>query len=66
MKWFGSTWNAPINEMTDHAPVPVGEHCDGCSKPIKKGERGVIIPTLGEEDPVPYHLDCFMKSILGR
>lgn len=45
MRWFGPTWDAPINEL-DEMPVPVGAMCAGygCGDPIHEGDRGVALP----------------------
>jgi len=66
MKWFGTTWDAPICTTTAHVPVPVGMLCMHCGKPIEASHRGLVFPYHGEAtEPaeVVTHLYCFAKSI---
>lgn len=73
MRWFGESWNAPVNDEVDQAPTPVGSVCEGCSFEIAEDDRGVLIPEfhpgaaygMGTADELPYHLRCMMAAILG-
>ena len=68
MQWFGTNWGAPINEVCEQIPVPVGELCIACSKSIEISDDGLAMPFLGEGfGTVCYwHLEpCYMESILG-
>jgi hypothetical protein len=77
MTWFGESWGAPINKYCGKSPTPVGELCCQCDKPIKDGDRGVLIPYISlnavyagmsvSESPVPFHYDCFLDTLgLGK
>ena len=56
MRWFGKTWEAPVNFEADHAETPVGMLCaSDCGERIEADDRGVLLPTafvLGEEGPM--------------
>jgi hypothetical protein len=43
MRWFGETWDAPINDL-EHADTPVGQKCERCGEVITEDTRGVLIP----------------------
>lgn len=66
MKWFGETWNAPINETVPFAETPVGEPCMRCGVDIAEGDQGLILPVAGiaqfllEENP--FHKQCFFEE----
>jgi hypothetical protein len=74
MMYFGEPWGAPINESCQQAYTPVGIACVQCSKNIKAGDRGLLIPIVSSSpiagpvvvlsgDPLaPYHLACFLLS----
>jgi hypothetical protein len=60
MKWFGPTWDAPINKECEEMPVPVGEPCTHCDELFVEGEQGVMYANG------PYaHIECFMRGIAG-
>lgn len=67
MRWFGPSWDAPVNETTDEMEVPVDEQCERCQLPIAEHNRGVEIPYIPGRDllPIPlyYHLQCFYKEV---
>jgi hypothetical protein len=73
MRWFGETWDAPINDL-EHADTPVGETCEHCKEPIVDDDRGVLLPGFHfDPEAVPlqvpeyaYHLRCFMATILSE
>jgi hypothetical protein len=60
MTWFGKDWGAPVCRSVEHAATPVGRHCERCKKPIKKTDRGIIIPAY-----FVWHIDCFVRSCGG-
>lgn len=66
MKWFGETWNAPINDTVPFAETPVGDSCLRCGVPIAEGDQGLILPHTGiaqfftGEDP--FHKQCFFEE----
>jgi hypothetical protein len=64
VRWFGSTWFAPVNDLTTHVPTPVGETCSHCREPITEEDQGVTVPHLGPERAVTvWHLDCFLETV---
>jgi hypothetical protein len=64
MKWFGESWNAPVNRDVPHAPTPVGQPCLFCPVPIATGDRGYLIPSV-DGAYRPAHRDCLMVSVAG-
>jgi hypothetical protein len=73
MKWFGTSWNAPINQESEHVATPVDDICMHCTERIAAADDGVIIPHRGETVPncdyeataKPYHRECFLRITLG-
>lgn len=64
--WFGEPWHAPVCDDEGHrAPVPVGEPCVQCEIAIVSTDRGMLIP-LAAHPPrlLPYHLICFLATVL--
>lgn len=66
MRWFGPTWDAPVNEETEEVPTPEEQRCLYCRQPIIRGERGVMMPTSDGVEEVAVHLHCFTKAVIGR
>lgn len=68
--WFGESWHAPINTICPHAPTPVGDLCGGCKTLIFEGDRGLLLPYVGEpgnpRQYVAFHLACFLDSVLPK
>lgn len=67
MQWFGRDWGAPICQMGEHIPTPVGEDCGFCDKLIAEGDHGVRMPFVGDPSGRGYmnaHHLCFLRSIL--
>jgi hypothetical protein len=68
MRWFGpESWDAPVNERCERAPIPVGETCISCKNLVEPNDDGFLVPffngiTSKEE---PWHYRCFMGNILG-
>lgn len=48
MRWFGPTWDSPVNHSCELAPAPIGKPCGGCDRPIVENDRGVILPHVDE------------------
>ena len=65
MKWFGDNWGAPVCDEKTHVETPTNAQCTYCSEPIEKDDRGVLIPYIGSDVHIPYHIDCLLKTVLG-
>lgn len=65
VRWYGRTWLAPVCRLDAHVNTPVGSPCMDCRVPVEAGEQGVTIPYQHDDtvDQVPFHLDCFLRSI---
>lgn len=65
MKWFGTPMTADLVVAT--VPVPVGEPCALCRQLIASGDRGLMIPHLGQDDvewhDQPWHVSCFQSML---
>lgn len=67
MQYFGKPWDAPVCEDTPHALTPVGRPCLDCGVPIKKGDRGYLIPFARTDGPAtiePHHRVCFHRQVV--
>jgi hypothetical protein len=65
MKWFGPSWDAPVNRNCDETPTPHGK-CVRCGLTFRDGDHGLVLPfSGGKDDPdeVGYHHGCFLVSI---
>ena len=60
MRWFGTSWGAPLNEDCPQVPVPVGAMCLWCSEIVAEHETGVIY----SNGPVA-HFECFLRQTYG-
>lgn len=73
VQWFGEPYPsrehpAPIFELADEVPTPVGELCLYCDGPIFENDRGFSMPCGADEDGViaaPEHFECFVRQIFG-
>lgn len=78
MRWFGESWNAPMNDESERADVPVGTKCLLCNKPIAETDKGIITacsPSIwGSWDlqtdgwvyrVCSYHLLCWYREVVG-
>jgi hypothetical protein len=72
VRWFGRSWNAPINDPRAEIPVPTGKLCIHCSKDIEASDSGVRLVHMGRIGDSParqafshFHFDCWMNNILG-
>lgn len=61
VRWFGETWNAPVNDPRTHIDAPVGRECERCRRPIHPKDQGVTIPT--HDQRVVYHRNCFFAEM---
>jgi hypothetical protein len=64
-RWFGSSWNAPINHPDYQVPIPFADPCSYCAKYFDERDQGVQIPRVNEEESDFYHRVCWNKLILG-
>lgn len=66
MRWFGKSWNAPINETCEHTTLPLRTTCSYCYRLIRGDSQGLEIPGV-DEAGAPftafYHLPCFLRSM---
>lgn len=61
VRWFGETWNAPVNDPRSHIPTPVGERCV-CGLSIHADDEGIRV--ISSPDGFAYyHLLCFWREI---
>lgn len=69
MKWFGSSWGAPVCTPEEHVATP-NEECTYCKLKFKENDQGMLIPHLSEGAPPAeygYHLECFLRAFgIGR
>jgi hypothetical protein len=80
VRWFGPSWDAPVNARELERPTPVGERCNWCGEPISEGERGLIVGAkAGGKDAFlldvyqdgtmhwccAEHVDCVLEALLG-
>lgn len=66
LKWFGVSWDAPVNTLCEHVPTPIDEPCAFCKDPIHWDHRGVLMAHVERSRTVyrPWHLDCFLRTIV--
>ena len=74
--WFGESWGSPICALTSHRETPVGMVCLYCGVAIVEGDRGLILPYVGDLASAPdengealvnvtataWHIECFALS----
>jgi len=60
MKWFGTSWGAPMNETCPQVDVPAGATCIWCEEPILPSDAGVVFAN----GPVA-HRNCFFRQSFG-
>lgn len=70
LRWFGSSWGAPVCDSRTHTATPVGRVCARCDAEIDEDDQGVTIPSIAlsadggyRQSSVCYHLDCWLGSI---
>lgn len=72
VKWFipegWSFLGEPPYEPEDQIPVPVGEVCPRCTKPIEAADQGFVIPHIAADLTVSecaWHQRCMLREVLG-
>lgn len=70
-QWFGQAIDAPVCEILEHVPPPVGQLCLFCGNPIRENDYGVMIlnlcsELLGEAFRSPAHHGCLVWHVGGR
>lgn len=67
MTWFGSRWNAPLNESCEQVATPTGTGCSWCGEPIEWWASGILMDHLSNTNirRRPQHLECHLRSGLG-
>lgn len=63
LRWFGESWNAPMNTPQTKVPVPVGMDCFRCGNYVKITDQGVLLP--GDNEFHVYHFACWKMYLLG-
>lgn len=71
IKWFGEPWDAPVCEPAAKVDHPRYKNCEECHDPFKRGDQGVLIEYLYEDNDPPsvgsrtaaWHLNCFLWTI---
>jgi hypothetical protein len=66
VRWFGPTWDSPVNDPANEMSVPLGENCLRCEEAFDHGDQGLAIPALlsvSENGQVFYHKACFLAEI---
>jgi len=74
VRWFGRSWDAPVNDPALEIPIPIGTQCARCNVIFEDYHRGVRIPFVasraegGKIHVEPsgffyYHLDCWMYEL---
>lgn len=64
-QWFGPAVNAPVCQILEHVPPPVGSPCLFCEQPIATNDCGLIVSYLGPGHATrrPTHYLCLMTAI---
>lgn len=67
MKIFNPPASATPPHSVQVVPAPVGALCDWCEEPFAATDPGVMVPYFdgGNASDLPYHSECFMRSIVG-
>ncbi|MGE5611047.1 MAG: hypothetical protein ACM359_17485 [Bacillota bacterium] len=66
LKVFGDTIQTKTDESETlpRVQTPVGSHCLWCAEPIREGDGGYMVPSIGQTDQ-PCHLACFIRQLVG-
>jgi hypothetical protein len=67
VRWFGPSWDAPINDLTLEVATPDGSLCHVCERVIVLGDQGVSIPAVMTGQVMQrfaYHLTCWISEIV--
>lgn len=67
VRWFGESWQAPINDPRAQVELPTAQHCQHCRLPLYETDRGVGVPYLDSAAPIYlwWHLECWLEYITG-
>jgi hypothetical protein len=75
MRWFGEPWPSPdlraaaCEDDALRVPLPDGQTCPMCDKPVVQGDQGLVIPHIFmsgilQVTEIRYiHLSCLLLSI---
>lgn len=63
VRWFGTTWKAPICDPRAHVETPVGLRCARCEERIASGDRGLTVPVHPPGPRLAWHLKCWLREI---
>ena len=66
VRWFGPTWNAPVNDPRAEISIPLGESCIRCGADFDHGNRGLGVAaseSIAPNGQVFYHLSCFLEEV---
>jgi hypothetical protein len=69
MKYFGTTYDAPVYANVAQVSTPVGERCISCNFKIVGGDDGFILPsstTLTDDGKAVFHRQCFLAEVVGE
>lgn len=77
--FFGQWWDVPALEHASQLPeVPTYAQCLRCNEYFAEGDRGLVIPHIGELDPdhivgvgryttfAAMHRECHLSDIVGH
>lgn len=60
LRWFGTTWHAPVCDPRTHIETPVGLRCARCEEIIIRVDRGI---TLVTHPKLAWHRDCWLREL---
>lgn len=62
VRWFGDSWEAPVNDPRARVPTPVGAPCGECPHLIGDHDRGIGVPSTSLVYSW-WHLGCWLRSL---
>ena len=63
VRWFGKSWNAPVNRDCDPCPTPIGLKCIGCGVEIKDGDYGTMMGYCPADSNEPEYLKAVQFAV---
>ncbi len=63
MRWFGPSWGSQLNIDLNRMAVPEGCPCEHCGEAIEEGNQGIELD--GIEPKAMFHLNCFLRQVIG-
>jgi hypothetical protein len=65
LRWFGTSWLAPVCDPGNHIPTPLGMRCIRCGKGFTLNDQGFEMPYVdgGRVGTVYYHKGCFLREV---